>query len=213
MAAECPNATVYAHPRAVRHLVDPTKLIESARLVYGEEEFDRLFDPILPIDPDRVREAPDGFVLDWLGRKLEFFDAPGHARHHLIMFDPEDRSVFAGDAFGLHYPGSRAAFPTTSPTQFDPVAMVETYRRILKLKPARVFLAHYGMVEGAKAHSTHLTDLVHKFEAAAKAGEDLAKQMQGSIHPSDLELYEFDVQMNAQGLEYWANQLPAADRK
>jgi glyoxylase-like metal-dependent hydrolase (beta-lactamase superfamily II) len=32
---DCPNATVVVHPRGARHLADPSRLIESARSVYG----------------------------------------------------------------------------------------------------------------------------------------------------------------------------------
>ena len=41
---ECPNATLLAHPRAARHLIEPTKLVASATRVYGVERFaDELF--------------------------------------------------------------------------------------------------------------------------------------------------------------------------
>src|SRR3954471_23425092 len=35
----CPNATLLAHPRAARHIVDPSKLVASATKVYGAERF------------------------------------------------------------------------------------------------------------------------------------------------------------------------------
>src|SRR5689334_4860983 len=35
LARICAGATVLAHPRATKHLIDPTKLVASARHVYG----------------------------------------------------------------------------------------------------------------------------------------------------------------------------------
>jgi len=51
----CRNATVVAHPRAVPHMIDPSKLVASASAVYGEAQFKRLYgtiDPALQLDLD-----------------------------------------------------------------------------------------------------------------------------------------------------------------
>jgi glyoxylase-like metal-dependent hydrolase (beta-lactamase superfamily II) len=216
LASACPNATVYAHPRAARHFIDPSKLTESARLVYGNEEFERLFNPILPISADRVTEAPDGFELQWQGRVFQFFDAPGHAKHHLIMVDPQDRRVFAGDAFGLRYPGARSGLPTTSPTQFDPEAMIATFQKIVDLHPRTVYLAHFGAISDAQSHASELTPLVREFAHLAtetRTPEQLVSILGSRVAEDDRALYGFDLQMDAQGLAHWANQLPAASRE
>ena len=42
LLAACPRATLLAHPRAARHLIDPSKLVQSATGVYGEERFAKL---------------------------------------------------------------------------------------------------------------------------------------------------------------------------
>ena len=39
---ELPEATLVAHPRAARHLIDPTKLVGAATHVYGKEVFAKL---------------------------------------------------------------------------------------------------------------------------------------------------------------------------
>ena len=36
LLAACPRATLLAHPRAAKHLINPEKLIKSATAVYGE---------------------------------------------------------------------------------------------------------------------------------------------------------------------------------
>src|SRR4051812_2894369 len=38
----CPNATLLAHPRATKHIIDPAKLVASARKVYGDALFEKL---------------------------------------------------------------------------------------------------------------------------------------------------------------------------
>ena len=49
----CPNAKLVVHPRGAAHMIDPSRLILSAKGVYGAE-FDRLFDPIVPIDAAKL---------------------------------------------------------------------------------------------------------------------------------------------------------------
>jgi hypothetical protein len=44
-----PNATLVAHPRGARHLIDPSRLEASARAVYGDVEFDRMYGTLIPV--------------------------------------------------------------------------------------------------------------------------------------------------------------------
>ena len=62
MMEKCPNATLYVHSRGARHMIDPTKLILGAKAVY-KEDFDKLFDPILPIEEERVHIVQNGDTL------------------------------------------------------------------------------------------------------------------------------------------------------
>ena len=53
LAEHCPNATVFAHPRACRHLADPSRLVEKARALYGDTTFADLFGEVRAVDPVR----------------------------------------------------------------------------------------------------------------------------------------------------------------
>ena len=67
---QCQNARLVVHPRGSRHLIDPSKLIAGAMVVYGEEKFKEYYGEIIPIDSDRMIEAEDNFILDFDGRVL-----------------------------------------------------------------------------------------------------------------------------------------------
>ena len=120
----CPNATLLAHPRAVRHLVDPSKLVASATAVYGAERFRELYGNVDPIDAARVRALDDGESVALGDCDLRFVHTRGHANHHFVVHDPALDAVFTGDAFGLSYPAlqraGRFAFPSTSPDRLRP---------------------------------------------------------------------------------------------
>lgn len=75
------GATVYCHPNAARHLIDPSKLIESARMVYGHL-MDKLWGEMLPIPAERVVALKDKESVLLGEIQIIAWDTPGHARHH-----------------------------------------------------------------------------------------------------------------------------------
>ena len=114
LAGACPNATVLAHPRAFRHVTEPKKLVDSAKSVYGDDEFRRLYGEIQALPAERVRVMEDGERVSLGQRKLEFLHTRGHANHHFCIADSGSGSVFTGDAFGLIYPPCNRAVVSPS---------------------------------------------------------------------------------------------------
>lgn len=146
----CPNARVFVHPKGMRHLADPSRLIEGAKAVYGEK-FDALFDPIVPIPEDRLVIKEDGETLQ-IGedRTLTFLHTPGHANHHFSIYDEKSNGIFTGDTAGVFYPqllsyDVELYLPSTSPNQFDPEAMQASIKRFMSLHPDRIYFGHFGM--------------------------------------------------------------------
>jgi len=223
-----PNATLVAHPRGARHMIDPAKLWAGTVGVYGAEATQRLYGDPIAIPAARVVEAPDGFALDLGGRPLRFLDAPGHAKHHFVVFDEVTRGFFTGDAFGLSYRHDDAGgrpffFPTTTPVQLDPPALHATLDRMLAERPERVYLTHYGCVtgglsgHGATLHRT-LDQFVEVAERAPAGPGRHAAVKQGlaglllaglGAHGTPrgreeaLAWYDNDLELDAQGLEVW----------
>lgn len=149
---ECPNASVVVHPKGARHLADPSRLIAGARMVYGDK-FDVLFDPIVPIPEDRLIVKTEGDVLELSPScTLQFWDTPGHAKHHFGIYDPVTNGMFAGDTVGIRYEqlakdGISLFLPSTSPNQFDPVAMQHAIDRMQIAKLDAIYYGHYGMTK------------------------------------------------------------------
>ena len=75
-------------------------------------------------------------------RTFEFFDAPGHAKHHHCPVDLDIHDVYAGDNFGICYRDLDTAagpfmLPTTTPVQFEPEALHRTIDRLMSYRPRR----------------------------------------------------------------------------
>ena len=206
----CPNARLIVHPRGARHMVDPGKLEASAREVYGDEEFERSYGRLTPVADGRVTIAEDGFEWHWGTSTLTFRDAPGHAKHHLIAWDPDSRTVLAGDAFGLCYPKfPDLVLPTTSPTQFDPEAALMTYQMILELQPKQVAIGHFGFVDQLVSHGTRLKDMLIRHTEIARMyrqTEEIEGALAELIPPETRASFSIDLHMNALGLHHWIQQ-------
>jgi glyoxylase-like metal-dependent hydrolase (beta-lactamase superfamily II) len=222
-----PNARAVLHPRGAPHLVDPTKLVAGAVQVYGESAYRRLYGTLIPIPADRVHVTSDGERLKLGRRHFEFIDAPGHARHHHCPIDLDGREVYSGDNFGICYrefDTARGAFmlPTTTPVQFDPVAMHATIDRLMSYQPTRIFQTHFGPVTDLQRLAGDLHAALEELVRIARRHAD-APDRSARIEADMFEYFsagldahgyrgdparrhEFlddDVRLNAAGLDVW----------
>jgi glyoxylase-like metal-dependent hydrolase (beta-lactamase superfamily II) len=140
-----PNATVVVHPAGARHLVDPERLLASSARVYGPL-MDTVYGGLTPVEAARIRAAEDGETLDLGGRRLELLHAPGHAKHHLVAFEPDLGALFAGDGVGVLLPSSGVLRPATPPPDFDRDLAVQSLRRFADRRPAHLVLTHFGPI-------------------------------------------------------------------
>lgn len=223
-----PNAVLTVHPRGARHMADPARLVAGTIAVYGEEQARAMYGEILPIPVDRILETPEGATIRLGEREFAFLDTPGHARHHVCIRDSRSGHVFAGDMFGLSYReldvgGRPFAFPTTTPTQFEPAAMHASIDRLLALRPGAIYVTHYGRVRDVPRLGADLHRLVDAHVAAAQQHRDAgagrhariraaladilldeARRQGWEMAPDGLlRLMANDLDLNAQGLCAW----------
>ena len=226
----CQNAQLIVHPRGARHMINPSKLIEGAMAVYGEENFNKLYGEIIPIDSSRVIEADDNFILDFEGRELKFIDTPGHARHHFCVWDKQTESMFTGDTFGISYrdldkENEVYIFPSTSPVQFDPEALIKSIYKIMEYKPQRVCLTHFAAIKPTQKVVDQLIDGIHFVSNLAKKyatendaeliiQDEMMNYLLKGIKKVGNDNLEFcrdrlklDVEINTQGLIYWQQKI------
>jgi len=230
----CPNALVLAHPRAARHLINPAKLVGSAKALYGEANFIRLYGKIEPIDETRVIKVNDGDKLSLGSRVFQFIHTTGHAKHHMCMYDYGSGYIFTGDAFGLAYPllqvGSESfIFPSTSPSDFNPAEARSSIHKIMDTGATIAYLTHFGAFKDMKLGMgkliSYLDTLEGMLQDAAISGleyDDLNTfcykamlnffrseiERRGIAFNSDIqEFLQNDIELNAKGIAVAAMQL------
>ena len=165
------GATIYCHPNAARHLIDPSKLIDSARMVYGAQ-MDALWGDMLPAPAERVVALQDNERVSLGEIEIIAWDTPGHARHHhaFIIGDV----CFTGDVAGMRLEHSRYLSVTAAPPQFDPIAYVQSVDRLLAANFKTLYLTHFGAVSDVVWHlstySQRVTEVYERVAADFRSG-------------------------------------------
>jgi glyoxylase-like metal-dependent hydrolase (beta-lactamase superfamily II) len=134
-----PDLEVYVHKVGVPHLVDPSRLVGSARRLYGEE-MDLLWGEMRPVPEERITSLQGGERL--LEDAFEVAYTPGHASHHVSYL--HDRTAFVGDVGGVRISAEGLTIPPTPPPDIDVEAWQKSIELVRSWKPTRLAMTHFG---------------------------------------------------------------------
>jgi len=162
LVREHPELQVHVSPIGAPHLVDPSRLEQSARRLYGDE-FDTLWGEVAPVPEANVHEAGP----EVLG--LACFPTPGHASHHVCYLDGEG-TLYAGDAAGVRIQPSRFVLPPTPPPEVDLEAWNRTLDEILARRPERLALIHFGVADDPERHLAELRARLREWAERVRDG-------------------------------------------
>ena len=143
------GARLFVHPKAARHLIDPARLVESARGVYGEA-FDSLWGEVLPAPEAQVQILEDGEQIEIGGVQIEAIDTPGHAFHHHAFAIGD--LCFTGDVAGARLEGASYTSVTSAPPQFHLESYLQSIDRLRAREFSRLYLTHFGAVDDVDEH-------------------------------------------------------------
>lgn len=160
------GATVYVHERGARHLADPSRLMASARRVFGERT-DELWGTMTPVPAERIVVPADGEEVTTSAGVFRAVESPGHARHHLAYL-LDDGTLFTGDAAAIRLPHSDVIAPAMPPPELDLDAWDATIDKLVDMGPERLFLTHYGAVDAPIDHLSRLKELHREIAGQAR---------------------------------------------
>jgi len=216
-----PRIRVFVHEKGAPHVVDPSKLINSANQLWGVEGVARLWGQVIPVPESNLHVLGERARITAGGRTFDVRYTPGHASHHVSYFDDRSGLAWAGDTAGLRFTSKVFTLPPTPPPDIDLEAWRDSLAKIRDWKPETVFITHFGPYGGAAAHLDHIeTSLRDVADMARRAiqtdasdeakyeqfKEDVFAYVRGAVDEQEMRPLEFvgPLEFNWRGLvRYW----------
>jgi glyoxylase-like metal-dependent hydrolase (beta-lactamase superfamily II) len=211
LAHRYPNAKVVVHHRGSRHLIDPTKLVESVQAATGD--MFEYYGEAIPILPEQII-ACSGDEQFYLGNDIiiQTVDTPGHAPHHLAFFETKSSSIFVGDAAGLY--SEEKLLPATPPPRFDLSKALASLKKLKELKPKHLLYSHFGPaidpIEALDRYATLLPIWINKINIMRNeiGVEGAVKKVISDLEADDI---LFSKQMTVHELSMSVRGVPVTD--
>ena len=142
------GAKIYVHPAGAKHLSDPSRLMASAKMIYGDD-MDRLWGRMENIAPEQLVFPQNGEKIRLGNLDITAWHTPGHAVHHITW--QVGQNLFTGDVAGVKI-GRGPVVPPCPP----PDIQVEHWRASIdlmrNLAVKTLFLTHFGKISDKNSH-------------------------------------------------------------
>lgn len=169
LAQHSPNARIIVHEKGVRHLIDPTRMIEATKASWGED-YESEIGPVIPVPREQIEVIHGGETIPLGERTLSIIHAPGHAKHHICLYDARGGELFCGESLGWLLPGDEImVLPVVAPPAFELDAALDTINRLRRLRPSTLLYSHTGI-------SHHASRCIQLAEENTRAWGDIVLQ-------------------------------------
>jgi glyoxylase-like metal-dependent hydrolase (beta-lactamase superfamily II) len=165
-----PHLEVYVHERGAPHMVDPSRLLESARRLYGDD-MDRLWGEFVAVPQSQIRVLHGGETLAFDDRSFEVAYTPGHASHHVSYL--HEGTAFVGDVGGVQITPESLTIPPTPPPDIDLDKWHQSIALVRGWRPERLAMTHFG---GAEDIEAHLDEVDRRLDAWAALARDRGRE-------------------------------------
>jgi glyoxylase-like metal-dependent hydrolase (beta-lactamase superfamily II) len=205
-----PQARVVVNPQGAKHVINPSKLIQGTRIAFGEE-FETIYGPILPVPKSQVMVVRDGERLSAGSRELVIIYTPGHASHHIAVFDTKSKGLFCGEALGLIYSPGSQPLPAVAAPSLDIEVYLSNMERLRRLQPRILFYSHGGVsdepdrsISQAVENTKAIGDVVLKALKAGKTDEAVTRSVGEFIRGRfGIKLSPYELTTNVSGYIYY----------
>jgi glyoxylase-like metal-dependent hydrolase (beta-lactamase superfamily II) len=162
--AQAADAPVYVHPKGYPHLLDPSRLLASAQMIYGDQ-MDRLWGKLLPVPEKYLVSVDHGVVVRAAGLEFSAWHTPGHANHH-IAWQLGD-VAFTGDVAGARIQDGMIVPPCPPPDIHVP-QWLDSIAQLQSLSLQAIYLTHFGRFDDVQSHLDTLRETLETWVAWMK---------------------------------------------
>jgi glyoxylase-like metal-dependent hydrolase (beta-lactamase superfamily II) len=166
LVARFPDLTVYVHERGAAHLADPSRLLASARRLYGDD-MERLWGEVAPVPEERMRVLTGGEVVE--GFRVAY--TPGHASHHVAYLHEQSGEAYVGDVAGVRIPPFDFTIAPTPPPEVDVEAWLSSLDTLAEWEPTALCLTHFGRVADVPGQLERMRSSLRRRAEAARDGD------------------------------------------
>jgi glyoxylase-like metal-dependent hydrolase (beta-lactamase superfamily II) len=159
-----PKLKVYVHEVGAPHLIDPSKLLQSAGRLHGDDMWE-LWGEVAPVPEERITTLSGGETVE--GFRVAY--TPGHATHHVSYLHEQSGDAYVGDVAGVRIPPYDHTIAPTPPPDIDLEAWLDSLHTLASWNPQTLRLTHFGMV-------TQVADHLHRMRTALVEQADRARQ-------------------------------------
>jgi glyoxylase-like metal-dependent hydrolase (beta-lactamase superfamily II) len=202
-----PGLQVHVHENGAPHLIDPTRLLESAGRLHGDDMWE-LWGEVAPVPEERVHILRGGESIE--GFRVAY--TPGHASHHVSYLHEESGDAYVGDTAGVRIPPYDHTVAPTPPPDIDVEAWLDSLHTVAAWNPQSLCLTHFGRVTDVAEHLHRMRcALTAQADSARLDGEEgfiarLESELSDATDPATVEAFEQAAPPDQlyQGLErYW----------
>ena len=161
-----PKLRVYVHEAGAPHLVDPAKLLSSARRLYGDE-MERLWGEVAAVPASNVLALGGGERVE--GFRVAY--TPGHASHHVAYLHEASGEAYVGDVAGVRIPPLQYTVAPTPPPDIDLEAWERSLETVAGWDPQRLCLTHFGRVDDVQRQLERVREGLRTNAERARQGD------------------------------------------
>ena len=155
------GARIHVHKIGAPHLIDPKKLLSSAKRIYLDN-MDRLWGEFLPVPKDKLQILQNNDIIEIEGLEFKALDTPGHAYHHMsYLFEG---TCFCGDVGGIRLLGPRFLLLPTPPPELNFGKWRQSLKTLQTENIEYFAPTHFGIQDDPAWHLRALASALENFE-------------------------------------------------
>ncbi len=158
------GAQIHVHHVGAPHMMDPGKLLSSAKRIYGDQ-MDPLWGEFLPVPEERISILHDGDEIAIGDHLFQVVDTPGHAYHHMAYIWEE--FCFSGDIGGvrIHTPGPKHLRIPMPPPSLHLGKWKESIEKLRARRFSKIACTHFGIYNDVDWHLEAVLEEINAVES------------------------------------------------